>query len=348
MIVFITHGDGPRGAERAVRNLVTDAPSTARVAVVSLGKSFEVPNEHCVQGKWAAVKAALREIRRGHAIGQAVTLCYVNGHMAVPFAAFALIRLFGLFGGPRTRLILWEHCLPHTHYERRRGIGRRLIRALYGGLLRMSDAIIAPSPVIGHDLDRHFPRIRTDVVQLKNPIVLGATAIMSLPVDWPAVAAIRTLFVGSLTPEKQPHLALDWISANRERGAHLLLCGDGPLRQELQRRIDEQGLPATIAGHVGNLRAYYQQADLFVCTSRYETFSNVMTEAIMCGCRVLTTAWPGADALYGREPLVSIHRATTPPAFEVSFSGVRPRPDQRLTNFSATDHLRQLEEKGPA
>lgn len=348
MIVFITHGDGPRGAERAVRNLVTDAPSTFRVALVSLGKSFGVANEHCVQGKWAAIKAALREIIRGHKAGQATTLCYVNGHMAVPFAAFALIRLFGLFGGPRIRLILWEHCLPHTHYERRRGIGRRVIRALYGSLLRMADAVIAPSPVIGQDLDRNFPGVRTDVVQLTNPIVLDPAVTMSLPVDWPAEAAIRTLFVGSLTPEKQPHLALDWISANRERGAHLLLCGDGPLRQELQQRIDDHGLPATIAGHVGNLRAYYQQADLFVCTSRYETFSNVMTEAIMCGCPVLTTAWPGAEAVYGQEALVSIHHPATPPAFEVVFSGVRPRPDQRLTNFNATDHFRQLEKKEPA
>lgn len=345
MIVFITHGDGPRGAERAVRNLMTDAPPAARVSVVSLGKPFDLPNEHCVQGKWQAVMAAVREVKRGHAAGQAVTLCYVNSHMAVPFAAFALVRLYRLLGQPRTRLILWEHCVPHTHYERRRGIGRRVIRALYGSLLRMADAVIAPSTVIGDDLKRHFPDIRTDVVQLKNPIVLGPLTTMTLPVEWPTSTSIRTLFVGSLTAEKQPHLALDWVSANRERGAHLLLCGDGPLRLELEQRIKEQRLPATIAGHVSNLRAYYQRADLLLCTSRYETYSNVMTEAVMCGCQVLTTDWPGADSVYGQEPLVNIHRATKPPYFELNPSGTRPPPGERLTNFNAINHLSRLEEK---
>lgn len=345
MIVFITHGDGPRGAERAVRNLVTDAPPSAQVSVVSLGSPFDVPNEHCVKGKWQAVMAAVREVKRGHASGQPVTLCYVNSHMAVPFIAFVLVRLYGLLGQPRTRLILWEHCIPHTHYERRRGIGRRLIRTLYSGLLRMTDAVIAPSKVIGDDLERNFPSIHTRVVQLKNPIVLGPAITMDLPVEWPADTVMRTLFVGSLTPEKQPHLALDWVSANRECGAHLLLCGDGPLRSELEERIRTQRLPATIAGHVGNLRAYYQRADLMLCTSRYETYSNVMTEAIMCGCQVLTTDWPGAESVYGKEPLVSIHRAANPPVFELSRSGTRPRPDERLTNFNVTDHLSQLEEK---
>lgn len=345
MIVFITHGDGPRGAERAIRNLVTDVPPSAQVSVVSLGKPFNVSNEHCVESKWAAVMAAVREIRRGHDAGQAVTLCYVNSHMAVPFAAFALVRLHGLFGRQRTRLILWEHCVPHTHYQRRRGIGRHVIKALYGGLLRMADAVVAPSAVIRDDLEQHFPSIRTDVVQLKNPIVLPPVSTMSLPIEWPVGTGLRTLFVGSMTSEKQPHLALDWLAANRERGAHLLLCGDGPLRQELQQRISEQHLPATIVGHVANLRAYYQQADLLLCTSRYETYSNVMTEAIMCGCPVITTDWPGADSVYAREPLVQIHRAATPPVFETGPSGVRPQPDERLFNFKAADHFRQLEEK---
>lgn len=346
MIVFITHGDGPRGAERAVRNLLTNMPLTASVSVVSLGKSFDVLSERCVRGKWQAVRAALHEVKRGHDTGQPVTLCYVNGHMTVPFAAFAFTRLFGMLGQPRTRLILWEHCIPHTHYERRRGIGRRVIRALYGSLLRMADAVVAPSKVIGDDLKRHFSSIRTAVVQLKNPIVLDPAMTMTLPVEWPAETSMRTLFVGSLTPEKQPHLALDWVAANRERGAHLLLCGDGPLRHELEQRIKKQHLPATVAGHVVNLRAYYQHADLLLCTSRYETYSNVMTEAVMCGCPVLTTDWPGASSLYGHEPLVSIHGSEKLPVFEVDSSIVRPRPDELLTNFNANDHLRQLEVEG--
>ena len=345
MIVLITHGDGPRGAERAVRNLITEAPPSTGLSVVSLGKCFGVPFEHCVTDKWAAVSTALRLVNRGHNAGQAVTLCYVNGHMAVPFVVFALVRLRSLLGQTRTRLILWEHCVPHTHYERRRGLGRRVIRALYSGMLRMADAVIAPSDVIGNDLERSFAGIRTTVVQLNNPIILDPATTMQLPIDWPVRTGMRTLFVGSLSTEKRPHLALDWVSANRGRGAHLLLCGDGPLLTELQERIDAENLPATIAGHVGNLRSYYQQAELLLCTSSYETYSNVMTEAVMCGCPVLSTEWPGVDSLYGRNSLVRIHRCVTPPDFEAYLTGSRPEPEERLTNFDVVDYLQKLEGK---
>ncbi|MEL4181422.1 glycosyltransferase [Roseateles sp. PN1] len=347
MIIFITHGDGPRGAERAVRNLLTDAPSDNWLSVVSMGKAFDVTgerlNERCVQSKAEAISAALVEIARGQAAGQSVTLCYVNGHMAVPFAAFALARLRALFGRPRTRLILWEHCVPHTHYERRSGLSRQLIRALYAGMLRMADAVVAPSSVIGSDLERHFGDICTTIDQIANPIVLAPATTLSLPVDWPAGTALRTVFVGALSPEKQPHLALDWVTANRGLGAHLLLCGEGPMRGELQARIDEQNLPATIAGHVGNLRAYYQQADLLISTSSYETFSNVMTEAALCGCQVLSTNWPGVSSVYGANQRVRIHREEAAPVFDLPLREPRPAPGDRLTNFDAAAHLQQLE-----
>lgn len=347
MIVFITHGDGPRGAERAVCNLLTDAPPSSWLSVISLGKAFDVNGarlrEHQVQGKAEAVSATMAEIARGQQFGQAVTLCYVNGHMAVPFAAFAWARLRCLFGRPRTRLILWEHCVPHTHYERRGGLGRRVIRALYVGMLRMADAVVAPSSVIGADLDRYFAGISTTVEQIDNPIVLAPATTLALQVNWPAGTSLRTVFVGALSPEKQPHLALDWLTANRGLGAHLLLCGDGPMRGELQARIDAQGLPATIAGHVDNLRAYYQQADLLICTSRYETFSNVMTEAAMCGCWVLSTDWPGVDSVYGAHPQVRIHRGEGAPVFDLPTHGSRPLPGKRLVNFDAAAYLQQLE-----
>lgn len=347
MIVFITHGDGSRGAERAVRNLLIDAPSSSWLSVVSLGKAFNVKGdqlrERRVQGKAEAVSAVLAEIARGETAGQAVTLCYVNGHMAVPFAAFTLARLRAFLGRPRTRLILWEHCVPHTHYERRGGLGRRVIRALYAGMLRMADAVVAPSSVIGADLGRHFARIPTKIDQIDNPIVLMPTTTLVLPVDWPAGTALKTIFVGALSPEKQPHLALDWVTANRELGAHLLLCGDGSMREELQARINGMGLPATVAGHVGNLRAYYQQADLLICTSRYETFSNAMTEAAMCGCQVLSTDWPGVSSVYGAHPRVRIHRGEASPTFDPPFRDPRPGLHERLVNFDAAVHIQKLE-----
>lgn len=347
MIVFITHGDGTRGAERALRNLLTEAPSSCRLSVISIGKAFNVIGEHlnefCVQGKAKAIFGVLTEIARGEAAGQVVTLCYVNGHMVVPFIAFVLTRMRRFLGGPRTRLILWEHCVPHTHFEQRSGLRRRVIKALYSGMLRMADAVLAPSSVIVSDLSRHFARIPKRLDQINNPIVMAPITTLSLPVDWPAGTKIRIVFVGALSPEKQPHLALDWVSSNRSLGAHLLLCGDGPLRKELQSRINAHDLPATIAGHIDNVRAYYHQADLLICTSRYETFSNVMTEATMCGCQVLSTDWPGVISVYGPNPRVRIHRGEESPVFDLPIRDTRPGPGERLVNFDPAVQIQKLE-----
>lgn len=347
MIVFITHGDGPRGAERAVRNLLTYAPSTCPLSVISLGRAFDVKGENLrelrIQGKVEAVLTLLSEIERGEKTHQIVTVCYVNGHMIVPFLAFALARLRVLFGRPRTRLILWEHCVPHTHYQRRGGLNRWLIRRLYAAILRMADAVVAPSSVISDDLCLHFARIPTMINQIDNPIVLMPATNLALSVDWPPSTALRIIFVGSLSPEKQPHLALDWLIANRELGAHLLLCGDGPMREELQSRIDRHDLPATIVGHVSNMRPYYQQADLLICTSLYETFSNAMTEAAMCGCNVLSTDWPGVSSVYGAHPRVRVHRGTAPPTFDLPTHDPRPLLSEYLFNFDAAVHIQKLE-----
>jgi len=343
MIVFITHGDGPRGAERALRNLLTNSPTSIMLSVISMGKRFGLPVEHYVTNKLMAVVVALREVERGLESDQQVTLCYVNGHMAVPFIVFLIIRLRSLLRRERIRLVLWEHCLPHTHYERRIGGARFVIRSMYTCMLSMADAVIAPSSVIGDDLKRYFGGIGSTVLQLNNPIILEPASSMQLPIEWPGRTATRILFVGSLTREKQPHLALDWVSANRGSNVHLLLCGDGLLREELQNRIIFENIPATIVGYVGNLRDYYQQADLLLCTSSYETYSNVMMEAVMCGCHVLTTDWPGVESLYGNQPLVRIHSTDVSPVFEVYSLSPRPDPSERLTNFVVLDYIQHLE-----
>ena len=79
-----------------------------------------------------------------------------------------------------------------------------------------------------------------------------------------------------------------------QRPAKLIVLGEGRLRPKLlslaQRlRIAEH---VDFPGFVKNPYAYLSRADLFVLSSRYESLSNVLIEALACGCPVVSTDCP--------------------------------------------------------
>lgn len=78
------------------------------------------------------------------------------------------------------------------------------------------------------------------------------------------------------------------------RKARLVILGDGPLRQELQTLIETLDLldVVRLEGYVDNPLNYFSHADLFVHSSLVESLGNVLVEAMMCGCTVVSTDCP--------------------------------------------------------
>ena len=79
-----------------------------------------------------------------------------------------------------------------------------------------------------------------------------------------------------------------------QRGARLLILGDGPLRSELQSLIEALSLQASVRleGYVDNPLKYFAKASVFVLSSRVEGLPNVLVEAMMCGCTPVSTDCP--------------------------------------------------------
>lgn len=83
------------------------------------------------------------------------------------------------------------------------------------------------------------------------------------------------------------------------RPVHLLIAGDGPLREELRRQADAAGFDGRLhwAGWVDDPTVLFQSADLFVCPSRHEPLGNVILEAWANGVPVVSTCTLGAEEI---------------------------------------------------
>lgn len=120
----------------------------------------------------------------------------------------------------------------------------------------------------------------------------------SLRALWGAQADTPVLLcVGRLAPEKNLDLLLDAYLALKERrpDARLVLVGDGPERERLQRRCPQAHFAGLRVGE--DLAGHYASADLFVFPSTTETFGNVVPEAMASGLAVVAFDYAAAGQL---------------------------------------------------
>jgi glycosyltransferase involved in cell wall biosynthesis len=126
---------------------------------------------------------------------------------------------------------------------------------------------------------------------------------------WGSSSGHHILSVGTLKTQKDHATLLKAIHiVRREIDVRLTILGEGTLRGELERLTQELGLADIVhlAGFVLDPYPWYQTADLFVLSSRWEGFGNVLVEALECGLPVVSTDCASGpseildDGRYGR------------------------------------------------
>lgn len=104
-------------------------------------------------------------------------------------------------------------------------------------------------------------------------------------------SAVKLLYVGRVSREKNLHrLAQAWQRLRSEQhDVQLIIVGDGPYRQEMQRVL--KGQNAVFTGYLrgDDLPALYAACDLLVFPSATDTFGNVVLEAQASGLPVIVT-----------------------------------------------------------
>ncbi len=118
------------------------------------------------------------------------------------------------------------------------------------------------------------------------------------------------LFVGNLVSVKGLDVLVDALASLTKRGLRFecALAGDGPLRPQLQQRIDSLGLSARVRlvgpRPLEELPFWYQSASLVVLPSRSEGVPNVLLEAAACGTPFVASRVGGIPEIAPADALV--------------------------------------------
>ncbi|MFO7652369.1 MAG: glycosyltransferase [Candidatus Krumholzibacteriia bacterium] len=188
-------------------------------------------------------------------------------------------------------------------------VRRRLRRLAYRRILRRCDATIAVSGEVRDALLAELGLQATAARRLE--VVENAVALPALP-DPSRRERIRQrigippgvpflLAAGRLTAQKD-FAALVASAAGLARSGRrfrLVIAGEGELRGDLERRVQELGLAdvVTLPGNLGDLDQQMLAADVFVLSSRWEGLPLVLLEAMASGLPVVCTRIAGVGDL---------------------------------------------------
>lgn len=191
----------------------------------------------------------------------------------------------------RTKTIISVRNDPNKEY------GNRLYRILARTLYRAGDGVVFQT----EDAKKWFPL----AIQKKGAVIFNQVdnRFYQEKYDGPRHNIVA---VGRLTAQKNHRMLIDAYANISGCGIEtMLIYGDGPLKEELQKQINECGLEGKIIlkGNVEDVSGAIKSAKLYVLSSDYEGMPNSLMEAMALGVPCISTDCPcgGPRSLFDEE-----------------------------------------------
>jgi glycosyltransferase involved in cell wall biosynthesis len=202
--------------------------------------------------------------------------------------------------GVSTRLVVREASALTERVSNGRKYEVRWLPQLISEWYPKADVVVAVSDGVREDLER-TAGLRPGLARtIYNGVDTDRIEKLAAePVDHPwltsddAVPVVLT--VGRYKPQKGHETLLRAFARIRERRlARLLILGEGKDRAKLEALVAELrlGQDVNMPGFAANPYAFMARADLFVLSSNWEGFPNVLVEALAAGCKVVSTDCP--------------------------------------------------------
>jgi len=163
---------------------------------------------------------------------------------------------------------------------------RDLIPPGYRRLIRFSDRMAHAVVVNCEYLRRHL--IEEGVLATKIQVCANGIDLERFhrrAVEHPLTVGV----VCALRPEKDLGVLIDAVALLRDAAPRLLIVGDGPERDKLERRARAAKIACQFEPAADDVTSWLSAIDIFVLPSRSEALANSLIEAMACGCCVVAS-----------------------------------------------------------
>ena len=199
---------------------------------------------------------------------------------------------------PRTTRLLVREATVVRHHLRDGTLRPRFWEWLYRHLYKRADRVVCQSDWMIEDFVRHFDLPREKLVRIYNPVDVKAVRdcadLGGNPYSGPGPHLVTA---GRLFRVKGFDILLESMPLVVEHfpDAQLTVLGQGPLHDELIKQARKLGISGRVhfAGFQPNPWPYFRHAVAFVLSSRHETLSNALLEALALGTPVIAADCPG-------------------------------------------------------
>jgi len=172
-------------------------------------------------------------------------------------------------------------------------------------MCQMADGVICASKGLDYDINKRFGVPKNKIIVIYNFINIEEINKLKneeIYDDWFKNNNSKIIAVGRLHPQKGFTYLLKAFKIVRENriNADLTILGEGREEVNLKNLTRDLGLDNQVvfAGFQENPYKYMKNSDIFVLSSIFEGFGNVLIEAMACGIPVISTRCPsGPDEI---------------------------------------------------
>lgn len=218
--------------------------------------------------------------------------------LAAMWPLTVIAPLAARLSGHRCKVLVSEHNSLSVQYRDWGRAHRAALTASMAVGYRLADRRVGVSSGVAADIaalsglrQEAFDVIHNPVAPRPEP---SSQAMREAEALWSGPKGARIVTVGSMKAQKNHPLLLRVFARLGRPDARLMFVGDGAGRAALLSLAQELGVAdrVILAGFHRDPTAFYRTADLFVLSSDYEGFGNVIVEALACGTPVVSTDCP--------------------------------------------------------
>lgn len=219
------------------------------------------------------------------------TVFVASGHLGILLSPFI----------PFFRKIRW--IVRETNFITM-NVDSKLVKWMYKVFYKNYNTIIAQCHDMKIDMIQSYKIPSSKICVINNPVDVN---FIDKHIDLESESPfshndkINLVACGRLTYQKGFDMLIEQFSKLKDKDKyHLSIIGEGEknkrdVENELRHQVIKFGLEdkVTFIGFQDNIYPWLKNADVFILSSRFEGFSNVLLEAIYCGTRVLVNRCPG-------------------------------------------------------